>query len=422
MKNRILAASIILFLSVTIQAGLLSNLTNTYESHISGFVQSEHDRLQSNFPDDAFSYDCTPGKFSNRIETIDIDQAQLKISHANVTNIYKSDPHSYLIFIASDGTGKNSSAIMDMTGQALVDYLNPLIKSRIQCLNEREKLRKIDLSKLVVQGVPEQFPSNLALLAWLVKHSSDDHVRVIYSWGVGADQHASLVKNTNNSATGDTLMNQVNDAYNNASKEVLEIHAKDPNASFVFVTTGFSRGAAAARILNNMILDRGFLDHYEYIIQPGKAEIGVSLLYDTVITQRQDILHGKAINDSTNISQKIDSRAYEISSKILQVLQISARNEYRKGFELKQAIGRNVIEISLPGSHSDIGGGYGFHGISAVTLKMGISFLSKAGVPMGILPSNFMPISSDYVIHDSRKFPIIPFDEQLKLPRQLNTR
>ena len=202
-----------------------------------------------------------------------------------------------------------------------------------------------------------------------------------------------------------------------------KLRQANPKSKFVFVTTGFSRGAASVRALNNLILRGGITgDKGDYIVEPHAASIGASVLFDTVITQRADIYTSIKVSHAKSKYSAIDASEYDIPKEVVQVLHITAENEYRVGFELRHAVGSNVKELALPGAHSDIGGGYEFDGISAVTLQMAIDYLKRAGVPLGALPTEFKPNKNNYVIHDSRKLPKVDFDRQLQLQRSSNLR
>jgi hypothetical protein len=86
-----------------------------------------------------------------------------------------------------------------------------------------------------------------------------------------------------------------------------------------------------------------------------------------------------------------------------------------------------IHEFSMPGAHSDIGGSYSTRGISAVTLRMAMSFLRRVGVPLQEPNQEFQPDPtvfgpSDFAIHDSRfswdpRTLKTPFSEALKHPR-----
>ena len=225
-----------------------------------------------------------------------------------------------------------------------------------------------------------------------------------------------MVNNILDSGAGQGLTVQVNKALAEIRTQLNLVRKSNPDSKFIFVTTGFSRGAAAARVLHNRLLQEGVPSDFDagaFIINPGEVFIGASVLFDTVTTQMLDI----------------DQSLYEIPESIIQVLHITAQNEYRTTFPLKSAfkvengynkVLSNVREISVSGAHSDIGGSYTYDGISAVTLEMAMSYLKKVGIPLSLLDAEFKPNASKFVIHDSRFHPLMPFEKQMLGPRKTN--
>lgn len=408
-------------------------LPKEYREKVNAIKENYDKNLEegrSNRPNDAFAFDCTAGKFIDSERASRIRNAQIVVNDLRVKKVFDADDSKqYLIFIATDGTGKNAETILGKDERGLVQYLRSMQKSRDECLRqEDQKSFENDIAKLKEKkdriGVADQFPSNPGLLAWLLKKSSGEHVRVVYVHGVGADPHASWSVNTANAASGATLNKQIEDAYDEVRKELVAINKKDPKAKFVFVTTGFSRGAAAARVLNNRIMQAGIRNtEGGYIVEPGEAVIGASVLFDTVTTQMAGASSnktGKGAEGDGASAAAINVHEYEVPKELVQVLHLTAENEYRVGFELRHARGGNVTEIPMPGAHSDIGGGYEFNGISAVTLEMAIGYLKRAGVPFKAMPKEFNPSESNYVIHDSRKRPQMAFETQLQQQRASN--
>lgn len=138
---------------------------------------------------------------------------------------------------------------------------------------------------------------------------------------------------------------------------------------------GFSRGAATARYflsiwnlisenigkssLNNLYLrvdgvnaQTVFkLSKFFMTENNAKLKVGFVGLYDTVVSD--GAYHG---DDATAMKQKIKNAE--------KVFHIIAADEYRWNFQLTSILSKNELsclsteEISLPGSHSDVGGGY----------------------------------------------------------------
>ncbi|MDL2358312.1 MAG: hypothetical protein QFF03_23945, partial [Pseudomonadota bacterium] len=79
----------------------------------------------------------------------------------------------------------------------------------------------------------------------------------------------------------------------------------------------------------------------------------------------------------------------------------------------------NVVNLSFPGAHSDIGGTYSADGISALTLQIAYHYLNRAGIPIAheALTHEFHPDPAKFIIHDSRYLGWSKFQAQLRQPR-----
>lgn len=131
-------------------------------------------------------------------------------------------------------------------------------------------------------------------------------------------------------------------------------------AKIQFDVFGFSRGAAAARHFANRVMEQDLAiasaiakglrgDYYD-----GKpsGEVRFLGIFDTVAAIG-GITNFFDINGRSNPRVKLELRP----SVAKKVFQITAMNEYRYNFSLNSINGM-WPELALPGSHSDIGGGY----------------------------------------------------------------
>lgn len=113
---------------------------------------------------------------------------------------------------------------------------------------------------------------------------------------------------------------------------------------------GFSRGAAAARYCIYKALTDPEAQLSKKIAAKNykvdKVEVCFAGLFDTVAS------YGLNITDDTK-DLKLDSIA-----KATSVLHLTAADEYREKFPLTNINSKGSKEISLPGVHSDVGGGY----------------------------------------------------------------
>ncbi|MDX1559432.1 MAG: DUF2235 domain-containing protein [Marinobacter sp.] len=129
---------------------------------------------------------------------------------------------------------------------------------------------------------------------------------------------------------------------------------------------GFSRGAAAARHAAHEInqgehglLGRLFAENG--ILWPAQVEIRFVGLFDSVAAIVNPASGDLFAHNDRNYPVKL----YLEPGKVGQVVHLTAAHEHRKNFALNSIRSRdgslpaNFREITLPGVHSDIGGGYG---------------------------------------------------------------
>lgn len=139
-----------------------------------------------------------------------------------------------------------------------------------------------------------------------------------------------------------------------------------------------------------------------YIVEPGKVNIGASVLFDTVST---------GVGGLYNLSIP--------AANVSNTLHLTARDEDRTFFPLVSAVDRDnpndprVLELRLPGAHSDLGGSYDVGGLGHMNLKLAYTYLDRLGVPMAPFPKACEPNPDSFVIHDSRWIRNEPFTNLL---------
>lgn len=149
---------------------------------------------------------------------------------------------------------------------------------------------------------------------------------------------------------------------------------------------GFSRGAAAARHLANEVLkqSRGalgpVLKHGRLPLASGFTWASVRLkvigLFDTVAAVG-------GISDFGNVRDAMNARVnlFLPPGCAQQVLHLVAGDEHRRNFALNRVAPDWSREIILPGSHSDIGGGYHPQSVEVVSLTRPRRCLVGANTP-----------------------------------------
>lgn len=193
--------------------------------------------------------------------------------------------------------------------------------------------------------------------------------RVVYVEGIGTrsgEEDSTFGAGTGRGETG--VAGRVESSFPIIQQAISRVLIDNPGSeitSLTFDTFGFSRGAAAARHFANEIVrtSRGplgtvlrnlprafsskFNDQYKSDINMGF--IG---LFDTVPSIAGWSNFGNIKSSvATGIKLYLDRRFFS------DVVQLSARDECRANFALSR-VKADHLEITLPGVHSDIGGGY----------------------------------------------------------------
>ena len=128
---------------------------------------------------------------------------------------------------------------------------------------------------------------------------------------------------------------------------------------------GFSRGAAAARYFVNCFR-QGFVEYYAYYADKRRAylpkgrkvRIRYVGIFDTVAAV------GRGTNDDNG-----DVNVHVSAAQANRIWHLTAKNEYRENFRLNENLPGGGSTRSLPGAHSDVGGGYRSKGDNTVVGK-----------------------------------------------------
>lgn len=191
--------------------------------------------------------------------------------------------------------------------------------------------------------------------------------------------------------TGEGMQNRIEQGYAAVVAQVNEAKRLNPDAEVSIVVTGFSRGAATARQFVNVLNDRGIPNTNPDKKGPenfGPPRVGALVIFDTVDS------HATKVAAET-IPPNVDN-----------VLHLVSRDEHRPSFPLTTALDPKrpdprVTEITLPGAHSDIGGGYP-NPYSNISRDMAYDYMEKAGVQLKPRTEPRARLNdSNYRLHDS---------------------
>lgn len=159
-------------------------------------------------------------------------------------------------------------------------------------------------------------------------------------------------------------------------------------AALEFDIFGFSRGAASARHFANEVLKQAqgalapILDQHKLPLAPGfswangSVRLKVIGLFDTVAAVG-------GFSDLGNVGDAVNRRVnlFLPPGCAQQVIHLVAADEHRRNFALNSVQPHWPLEIIVPGSHSDIGGGYQPQALEKVSLTRPRKSLVSAHTP-----------------------------------------
>lgn len=295
-----------------------------------------------------------------------------------------------------DGTG-NNLANAAVTEQCRRDDLKLLDEGTLEevidyCQNHG--FRDDDAQGYFTQAPENSYgnaPSNVARLFELYQDDAPRQLKKgehtvslkAYFEGIGTSSGEADSLYGQATGSGDSgILARVRQSPDKVSEQLRRLLKSNPDLRFEkieFDIFGFSRGAAAARHFANELLkpaggvlagalrpgQAGLSEHLDWATDVHINFIG---LFDTVAAVvaplSGDYSPANALNPGINL--------YLPPGCARKVLQLSARDERRWNFALN-SVAPHHQEISLPGAHSDIGGGYRPHSLERLLLSRPLS-------------------------------------------------
>ncbi|OLF54650.1 T6SS phospholipase effector Tle1-like catalytic domain-containing protein [Pseudomonas chlororaphis] len=264
-----------------------------------------------------------------------------------------------------DGTGNNAgnSAMGEICGAQHAIVLKDIDASCKPYMSDPESSYGNDVSN--VKRLSDLYYSNRKIEGEELQKRA---YRSIYIDGIGtqAGEKDSLL--TSGTGRGDTgVSGCVQNAFRAIKQRISEVQEDFPESEITALTFdafGFSRGAAAARHFANEIVRwlgplQLILHDHSNAFSPNfnrqyghDVDMGFIGLFDTVPSVAGLSNLGNVRSAiAPGIKLHLDRRYFR------SVVQLVARDEYRANFALSQ-VKPDHVEITLPGAHSDIGGGY----------------------------------------------------------------
>ncbi len=276
--------------------------------------------------------------------------------------------------VFTDGTMNNAANARSFAEQLEQDCLIPYENDEISREECEWRIRLI---------MGDSYANGLSNVAKLWDLYAEDHEelddvvtyrRKLYAPGAGTKTGGNDVLYGAVTGLGEAgVVEQVKGAFVDLAREAKEIlqtlSAEQRNRPLEGLTLdlfGFSRGASAARHAvheinqgGNGLLAKIFSENG--ISWPENVEIRFVGLFDSVAAIVNPAVGDLSAHNDRNHPVKL----YLDPGKVVQAVHLTAAHEHRKNFALNSLRNRdgslpaNFREITLPGVHSDIGGGYG---------------------------------------------------------------
>lgn len=275
-------------------------------------------------------------------------------------------PLHVTVGVFTDGTLNNAGNIELFQQRVERECLAPFRKNPDQLETCQERLR------LMMGESYANARTNIAKLWRLYRSETgfDGHRRKvglsIYQPGVGTatgEPDSLLSMATGIGETG--IVAQMERVYEDMVASLVDLYAPDGVKELTLDLFGFSRGAATARHIANDVLN-GIHSRLARVLLmrglewPSKVNIRFIGLFDTV----PGVVNPKRLDFAAGDEEYEPVQLFLDSSKLNKVVHLTAKDERRRNFSLSSVLSpdgtspANFREVSLPGAHSDIGGGY----------------------------------------------------------------
>ena len=267
------------------------------------------------------------------------DQAQQSLSHLSVAELlHANNPHERLFIANFDGTGNDATRDPDHATTIGVFY---------------KRLEKI----------------------------SDHNPRVAAQYLPGPGTQSLLFPRVADGAYGYTYDRRIEDMYGKFIRQADKWLKEDPDAQIRIVATGFSRGAEQAAGLTRLVHERGIQDPagekvHRHIFGP-----------DTVTYTHPPLVAPHQIPQAVMLIDPVGtgrphSRDRQLPPSVVSGFQLTARDERRDAFPetliipLGASDDGRFLDITVPGAHSDLGGGYHHDGLAILNRNLAVDYIN----------------------------------------------
>jgi len=267
------------------------------------------------------------------------DQAQQSLSKLSAPAfLHANNPHERLFIANFDGTGNDAE-------------------------HDPEHITAIGIFKDQLESLTYNHP----------------HIASRYVSGPGTQSH--LLPRLSDSAFGYTYDERIETMYGLFIRQAHDWREEDPDVQIRIVATGFSRGAEQAAGFTRLVHERGIQDPagekiHHHIFGP-----------DTVTYANPPLVAPHQIPQAVMLIDPVGtgrphSRDRQLPPSVVSGFQLTARDERRDAFPetliipLGASDDGRFLDVTVPGAHSDLGGGYHHDGLAILNRNLAVDYIN----------------------------------------------
>jgi len=209
--------------------------------------------------------------------------------------------------------------------------------------------------------------------------SQNPHIFTWYLPGPGTQSH--LIPRIADRAIGYTYDARIEKMYGEFIRQADLWIEEDPNAQIRVVAIGFSRGAEQAAGFTRVVHERGIQDwqgekiHHHFFGRDTVTYNNPPLVAPAQVPQAVMLI------DPVGTGRPHD-RNRQLPPSVVSGFQLTARDERRTAFPETRIIPMGAsddgrfLDVTVPGAHSDLGGGYHHDGLAILNRNLAVDYLN----------------------------------------------
>ncbi|HKU17871.1 MAG TPA: DUF2235 domain-containing protein [Candidatus Saccharimonadales bacterium] len=288
--------------------------------------------------------------------------------------------------------------------QALSQWTTPVLL-HANSAHERLAVINVDGTGNDMINDPEHI-TNIGFFNKELETLSKANPRIHAIYEVGPGTQRNVVKKTVDGMLGHTYDAHLEHAYEQFIEQAAKWLKEDPQAQIRVAITGFSRGGDGAAGLARLIHERGIQDPRGMVVRHHFIGPDTTIYTKPPLVPLGKIMQAVVLLDpvGTGVPHRRDR---QLPPSVVSGLQITARDERRDAFPSSEIIPNGLsadgrfLQLTLPGAHTNIGGGYHRNGLSTLNFNLAVDYLNALSDTPLLHKQALPPDPNMYVIHHS---------------------